>query len=94
MITEAQILQYIDSIGGPEALKRDFEQSEADRNLLFSQYDSLLARYPDMFVAVYKGNIEAAPDIEELVRKLDQKGIPSQFAVVWFLATKPEVWVL
>ena len=94
MITEAQFKQYIDSISGPDVIKRDFEQSEADSRLLREKHEELLALYPDMYVACYKGQVVAAGSIEGLGQALDEKGIPSQFAARAFLATKPEVWVL
>ena len=94
MITEAQIKRYIDSVGGPKAIKRGFEQSEADSRLLREKHEELLAMYPDMYVACYKGQIVAAGSIEGMVQALDEKGIPSQFAARVFLATKPETWVL
>lgn len=94
MITVEEIMKYIEDLGGAEQLRKDFEQSEADTKLLQTKYKELLAQFPDMWVAVYKGQIVADKDLKQLIAKLEGGEIPRGRAAIEFLATKPEVWVL
>ena len=72
--------------GGPEEfLKQEAEHKELSSRMA-RESASLRELYPDKFAAMARGNILVIGDtLEEIIRGLDEKGVPRGKAIIQFL---------
>jgi len=71
-----------------QRFKRDIDYYEARR-------EELLRRYPEQWIAIFNEEIAASdPDFDHLLRTLDQRGIPSERALIKHVTVKDELLIL
>ena len=71
-----------------QRLRRDAEYYHA-------HYEELLARYPEMWVAIYEEEVVgAAADLRDLLLSMNERGIPRGRGLVEYLAREPRLLVL
>ncbi len=76
-----------------------FAEKQAERSELvarfFARIDSLAEQYPDKFVAMAPGDVLVVGDsMDEILRGLDEKGVPRGAAIVEFLDVESPPLVL
>ena len=72
--------------GGPEAFVRKMEEGRELASRMARESGALRKLYPDKFAAMAPGGVLViGDDMEEILRGLDQKGVPRGRAVVEFL---------
>ena len=78
----------------PEAYARMMQFNRAVR-YFWRNKEELTAQYPNLWVAVSEdGVIDTAATSKELIKQLDDGGVPSHAAVIEFLNTEPRKLIL
>lgn len=90
---------FVEQIIAEYGSLKAFEEAEAKWDELvsrfFGQIESLAQQYPDKFVAMGPGDVLVVGDsAEEIIRRLDEKGVPRGAAIVQFLDVESPPLVL
>jgi hypothetical protein len=73
-----------------ERLGRTMEEFRADWEYLAAHRDELTARFPEKWVAVFDKKVVASSrTLEELLPKLEKKGLKGSTSAIDFLSSKP-----
>ena len=90
-----QIIDGRPVITDVERLKKDWDESDRNIKFLVSNYEMLLDRYPDQWIAIYDEKVLASDTTQKgLLRKLDELDIRRKGAVTEFLQTNPTPLIL
>ena len=82
-------------IGDPQEFSKKMRESDADFRLFMKRHGELRERYPDEYVAFYKGEIHAhGKNLEQVLQESDAKGLPRGRCIVEFLAMDPPLLIL
>lgn len=83
-------------IGDPKKFHDDMEEFSKTEDLFCtSQYDELLEKYPDKWIAVIAGKVEAHGDsYEEVLQMVCEKGLPRNSMVIKLIETDPITMIL
>lgn len=74
-------------IGDPQRLDADLQKFRIDAKLLSSKYRELSAKYPERWIAVYGGKVQAdAGSLDHLLARMDALQIPRGKAVVRYMS--------
>ena len=77
-------------VPNPEDDIASMEQFTRDTNLLMDEWERLLGEFPNQWVAAYQGKIVAhSRSFDAVLKKLRQKGIPSQDTPIEFMDPNP-----
>lgn len=75
--------------------KKDINQFKRDTLFLEKHRDELVSKHPNRWVAVYKRQVQAVDsDLKNLLKTLDQKGLPRGQTVVEFLSTERKLLIV
>ena len=90
---------YVEQLIAEYGSLKAFEEKQAERDQLvsrfFGQIETLAQQYPDKFVAMGPGGVLVVGDsAEEIIRRLDEKGVPRGAAIVQFLDVESPPLVL
>ena len=78
-----------------ERLRRDWDESSRNIELLNSNYDTLLNQYPDQWIALHHEQVIAAASThEDLLLILDELGIRNTGELTEFMNTNPMPLIL
>ena len=81
--------------GGPAALRAKLARGHRASERLRQEWRTLLARYPDQWVAIDENGLAAAADTHDaLLALLKDRGIPAGDVATKFLNTKPGTLIL
>ena len=68
--------------------RREIEYYEAHQ-------DELLQQYPEKWVAIFHQTVAGAnPDFEQLLTELDERGVPSEHALIRHVTAKDDLLIL
>ena len=83
-------------IGDPQKFHDDMREFSKSTDLFCtSQYHKLLEKYPDKWIAVTAGKVEAHGDsYEEVLQTVCEKGLPRGSTIIRFIATDPITMIL
>ena len=92
---EAYVMSVIESLGGAQKMVDDMREYEEIADRMLSEWDSLMEKYPDKWVAMGKYGLLAVGDsMEEVLKKVESQGVPEKDVVVEFLDTDPPILIL
>jgi hypothetical protein len=84
-----------DEIPNGLELKARLEPGNRDADWLDEHHAELVANYPDEFVVVYDRSVVAHdPDLYKAVEQAEAAGVPTNWAMVMFLPSKPKILLL
>ena len=73
----------------------DLARLQRDVDYYQAHQAELLARYPEQWVAIFDEQVaEADPDIDRLLDKLDQRGVPKEQALVERVTAQDDLLIL
>ena len=82
-------------IGDPREFARTMRESDADFRLFMKRHGELGERYPDQYVAFYRGEVHAhGKNLLQVLQEADAKGLPRGRRIVEFLAMDPPLLIL
>ena len=83
-------------IGDPQKFHDDMREFSKSTDLFCtSQYDALLEKYPDKWIAVTAGKVEVHGDsYEEVLQMVCEKGLPRDSMVIRLIETDPITMIL
>ena len=83
------------SLGGPARVAYELQDFQKRIRYLDANHAELVKRYPDQVVALTSnGTLVAAPTVEELVEKLERKGLDRSGAATKLMETTPRMLIL
>ncbi len=96
MVSDTIDLQQItNQMGGPRKIKEDFRRFSNSMKRLHDERTELTAQYPDQWIAIYDGEIQAvAVSFQALLQVMDEREIPRGESVVELMSTNPTVLIL
>ena len=78
-----------------DPLMVEYKQITKDDQYFTEHHEALKRKYPDCYVAVFKGRIRAAsPDRTVMLKELQRKGIPPGRAAIHYISEKPRKLVV
>lgn len=87
-LSEEEIRELIEIMGGPEQISRDLEQLRRNRKALSVMLAELLRKHPNRWVAVYGGKVVGTSKKREWLRwRLRRRGINPNLARIVYLDT-------
>ena len=83
-------------IGDPQKIHDSLEEFRKSTELFCTpQYHKLLEKYPDQWIAVTGGKVEAHGDsYEAVLQTVREKGLPRDSMIIEFIATDPITMIL
>ncbi len=91
---EAQFTEMIENAGGLEYIKQTFDLYRERRQRMDDQYDDLVKKYPDQWVAIAEREEPyVAGSSKELRAILDEKGIDRNTAAMKFIRDQPRLMI-
>ena len=92
---ETQFTEMIENAGGLEYIKQTFDIYRERRRRMDDQYDDLVKKYPDRWVAIAEREEPyVAGSSKELRAILDEKGIDRNTAAMKFIPARPRRRIL
>ena len=93
-LTHAEDLREI--IGDPQEIHDDFREFDKSAALFStSRYHRLLEKYPDKWIAVTAGKVEAHGDsYEAVLQTVRERGLPINWTIIEFIETDPITMIL
>lgn len=90
MATDATLIRdALNSTGGTEGFAKKFQQYSASVSFIDDNRKELLSKYDGNWVAVYNSNVVAhAKEYEELVDKIERKGLPIGELAIKFISSR------
>ena len=86
---EAQFSKWIEEVGGEAHIAKMFDLRRERWERMTDQYDDLLMKYPDQWIAITdREEPFVAGSSEELLAKLDEAGIDRNTAVMKFIRAR------
>jgi len=94
-LSQKEIDELIEKMGGKEKILYDFARFKRDCEFIEYHHEELLKKYPNEWVAVYDVEvIDTDKDFLALLRRLKQKGAPTNKMVIRFMDTDPKPLIL
>ena len=73
----------------------EFDQFQQDVSYAETHHEDLLNRYPEQWAAIlHQKVVGAAPDVYKLIDELQERGIPTERAVLRHLTRREELLIL
>ena len=95
MDTRPSTRQIIKEMGGAKAVHAGLREFTNRVRTLDAKRGQLTREYPNKWIAMYNGEIDAIADsLEGLLEKMDSLGIPREGAVIKFMDTERRTMVL
>lgn len=95
MVTGTPAREVLGRLGDPARVIDDLDRYREAVSRLASQRTRLTRKHPERWVAVHGGEVVAvATTVEELLRQVDEKGLPRRDVIIQFLTRKPYIMVL
>ena len=92
---EAQFSKWIEELGGEAYIREMFDLHREHRQRMTDQYDDLVKKYPDQWVAITEREEPfVAGSSEELLAILDEEGIDRNTAARKFIPARPRRRIL
>ena len=89
------LAQIVEKMGGTESIRDGLRDSSRRIQRMDAKRDELKELYPDKWVALLDdGRSIAADSLGDVLRELDEQGIPRREAVVKLMETNPSVIIL
>ena len=83
MLSESEVRKLI---GDPKAVAADLRELKKSARVFSSNRERLLERFPQKWVAVYRGEVVANGDsLREVLRLVDNAGLPRKSVVVRYI---------
>ena len=93
--TSIDLAEIVEKMGGAENIREDFRRFSRRTERMDARLGELKERYPDKWVALLDGgDIIAADSLGDVLKKLDERGIPRRKAVVKLMETNPSVIII
>jgi len=87
--------QFRDLVGDPAEWMRNMEKFDCSCDALSAQYEKLLERFPNRWVALYDGEVVAeAGNLPDTIHALKARGFPPRDCLVEFLSARPMTVIL
>lgn len=87
-----ELRQAMKSVGGRKGFKEQAEQYRSDSEYLEQNQERLLQEYPEQWIAVYKGKVQAvANDARTLLEMIGRKQLSPNEVVISFLSSKETI---
>lgn len=87
--------EILELIGDPEHLEKELEEFRTNARVLSAEQGRLISRYPQRWVAVYEGDVAAdAPTLADLIRQIDERGLPRGHVIVRYIDKHPRTLIL
>ena len=84
-----------DLIGDPRQADADLRAFSRTARKLTSQRPRMIKRYPRRWVALQAGKVRAdSGTLKDVLRQLDERGIPRKGTIVRFINTEPTTMIL
>lgn len=98
-ITHSIDRQTLDKVremmGDPEEFRSRFEAAERNQAAFNDQYKTLLTKHPNQWICFYGQNVKAvAPTRDQLLRRVDELGLPRGDVIMRFMRTTPRKLIL
>src|SRR5438132_13318419 len=82
-------------IGDPKRLDADLQEFRKDTQVLSSRRAKLMQKYPKRWVAIYRGEVQAdARSLNEILKAIDQLGLPRESVVVQYVDQNVRTMIL
>ncbi len=89
-----EILEWIDQHGGAKAFAEEADEFQKSIDWFYAHREELVKQHPDQWIGMYQDKIVVASELEQLIERMENAGIPRGKALVEFLNTKEENWIL
>ena len=87
--------EFLEMVGDPRQFYREMESFKESAAVLSSDGARLMERYPDQWVAVHDGKVQANADsLDAVLQRLDFLGIPRSGTIVRLIETNPPTMIL
>lgn len=84
-----------DIIGDPATLEGELDHFRENARALSSRRRHFIEHYPQRWVAVYDGDVSVdAPTLPELLRRIDEGGLPRGHVVIRYIDKHPRKMIL
>ena len=94
-MTEMGFRNLVERAGGAEALRESARAHEENLRYLEREHDNLTRKYPDQWVGILQGQVQAvASSAEEVVRVLRRDAGSMDGVVLHFMRTDSNDWLL
>jgi hypothetical protein len=91
-VTERTIEELM---GDPDQNARDSQAANVNFRAMAAQWDTLVKKYPDKFIAFYQGKVRASSvDLMRLLARMDKLGVPRRGTIVHFVNAHPGNMIL
>lgn len=86
---------FLELIGDPQQFSREMASFRKSAAVLSSSGEDLIERYPDQWIAIYGGSVQAsAGSLESLLEELDAQAIPRSGTIVRLIQREPPTMIL
>jgi hypothetical protein len=87
--------ELLELIGDPPQVAREMEDYSRSTRFLSSSHQELLRRFPNQWVAVYRGRARASGDsLETVLERVDALGLPRANTLVRYMNPNPIPMIL
>ncbi len=92
---EDYVMALVESMGGAQKIVDEMREYEKIADRMLSEWDSLMEKYPDKWVAMGKeGLVSVGDSMEEVIEDVESQGVPEKDVVIEFLDTDPPILIL
>ena len=92
-MTEARAI--LEQLGGPQTVDEEMQQFRRAARVLSSKQPRMIERYPNEWVAVYRGRVRAhTKTFKRLMTQIDRKGLPREHIIVRFIDKSERTMIL
>ena len=93
--TDTDMEAVVRKLGNLADLARDLQRFRNSARLLSSRQARLIEKYPKQWVAVYRGRVRAhARTLQNLMREIDEKGLPREDVITRFVDKNQRTFIL
>ncbi len=87
--------QVIKEMGGPKVISRELREFSNRVQVFECKRAELTAQYPNKWIAMYNEDIVAVADsLQDLLSRMDDRGVPRKEAIVEYMDTEQRSMVL
>jgi CRISPR/Cas system-associated endonuclease/helicase Cas3 len=94
MPKSASAQKILNEIGDPKAIARELRAFRKSAQILSSNKPRLIDVYPDKWIAVYKGKVQAAADsLEAILARAKKLKLPKENYFIRYIARKRKTMI-
>ena len=94
-MTKLKPRQILKQMGGAQEIHFGLRQFTSRVRVFDAQRVQLTKKYPNKWIAMYNGEVDATADsLENLLKEMDRLGIPREESIVKFMDTERRTLIL